>query len=146
MPYSKMNHQEARVILQDGLYGVLATAGVDGRPYGVPLAYVVEGNCLYFHGSPYGQKIKNLRENPHVSFTVVAEAVVEPEHYTLAYRSIIAFGEVAPVHNLAAKRAAIRSLCEKYGAAFDADKLDPRLKTTAVYCMNIEYLAGKANG
>ena len=77
---------------------------------------------------------------------MVAEATVEPEHYTLAYRSIIAFGEVVPVHDLAAKRAAIRSLCEKYGAAFDADKLNPRLKTTAVYCMNIEYLAGKANG
>ena len=146
MPYSKMNHQEARAILMAGLYGVLATAGEDGRPYGVPLAYVVEGNRLYFHGSPYGQKIKNLRENPRVSFTVVAETAVEPEHYTLAYRSVIAFGEVVPVSDSAAKRAAMKALCEKYGAAFDADKLNPRLKATAVFCMNIEYLAGKANG
>lgn len=146
MPYSKMNHQEACAILQDGLYGVLATAGDDGHPYGVPLAYVVEGNRLYFHGSPYGQKMKNLRENPRVSFTVVAEAAVEPEHYTLIYRSVIAFGEVVPILDTAAKRAAMKSLCEKYGAAFDAGKLDPRLNATAVFCMNIEYLAGKANG
>lgn len=146
MPYSKMNHQEARVILQDGLYGVLATTGDDGHPYGVPLAYVVEGNRLYFHGSPYGQKIKNLRENPRVSFTVVADAAVEPEHYTLTYRSVIAFGEVVPILDSAAKRTVIKSLCEKYGAAFHAAKLDPRLNATAVFCMNIEYLAGKANG
>ena len=146
MPFSKMNHQEACAILKDGRYGVLATVGDDVHPYGVPLCYVTDGNRLYFHGSPYGHTVKNLRENPRVSFTVVAETALEPEHYTMTYRSIIAFGEASPVTDLSAKREAMQRLCEKYGAAYDADKLDPHLASTAVFCMNIEYLAGKANG
>lgn len=145
MPFSKMSHQEAYVILKNGRYGVLATAGSDGHPYGVPLCYVVDGNRLYFHGAPYGQKVKNLHENPKVSFTVVAETAPEPEHYTMTYRSIIAFGEVIPLTDLAAKRDAMQRLCDKYGAVYNADVMDARLTAAAVFCMNIEYLAGKAN-
>ena len=61
-PYTKMSYEDARAILTGGVYGILATAGEDGLPYGVPLTYAVQGNRLYFHGAGHGQKLKNIGE------------------------------------------------------------------------------------
>ena len=146
VPYAKMSYEEARAILRAGTYGVLATAGEDGRPYGVPLCYAVEGNRLYFHGAPTGQKVKNLRHDPRVTFTVVAEARPEPAHYTMLYRSVMAFGEVRPVTETAEKQTAMRLLCQKYGAPVDPVHLNTGLPHTVVFRMDVEYLSGKANG
>ena len=57
-----------REILEKGVSGVLAVSGDDGYPYAVPLNYVYDDGCLYFHSANVGHKIDAIRENPKVSF------------------------------------------------------------------------------
>lgn len=144
-PYTKMSYEDARAILNGGVYGILATAGEDGLPYGVPLTYAVQGNRLYFHGAGHGQKLKNIGHNPRVSFTVVEGALPDPEHYTLLYRSVIAFGEARLVTDPAEKQTALQAICAKYGADASAAPREA-LGRVAVIRMDVEYLSGKANG
>ncbi|GAV22898.1 pyridoxamine 5'-phosphate oxidase family protein [Carboxydothermus pertinax] len=55
----------AELILTDGEYGVLATAGKE-YPYAVPLNYVYKNGAIYFHSALEGQKLDLLKENPRV--------------------------------------------------------------------------------
>jgi len=79
----------------------------DGKPYSVPVnfGYIVndEGEQktleLYFHGAGEGKKISALKENPAVSFSLVASCEVgtddknkSPCSYTCYYESVIGFG------------------------------------------------------
>lgn len=145
-PYAKMSYEDARAILKTGVYGVLATVDEDGRPYGVPLSYVTEDHHIYFHGAESGHKLRNLVHDPRATFTVVAEAAPEPAHYTMVYRSVIAFGEVRMVTESKEKRKALQKLCQKYGAPADPVQINAGLPHTAVFCLEVEYLSGKANG
>ena len=144
--YIRMTYAEARAILTAGTYGILATVDPENRPYGIPLSYAVTGNRIYFHGSPTGQKMKNLAHNPRTTFTVVAEAQPDSAHYTMTYRSVIAFGEARFVTDESEKRDALQRICQKYGAPQDPIHINTALARTAVFCMDVEYLSGKANG
>ena len=66
-----LSEEAAVQILKDGEYGVLATCGADGQPYGVPLSYVYHKGKIYFHGAKTGHKLNNLSGSPKASFTVV---------------------------------------------------------------------------
>lgn len=58
-------------IIKKHKYGVLSLCDND-YPYGVPLHYIVNNNCLYFHCSKDGgHKIDLLKKNPKVCFTII---------------------------------------------------------------------------
>lgn len=141
-----MDYSTARALLINGTYGVLATVGEDGMPYGVPLSYVAEKNRVYFHGADCGQKLKNLKHNPRATFTVVAEVTPQPAQYTILYRSVIAFGKVRRLTDPAEKRAVLQKLCQKYGAPADPVQINAALSRTAVLCMEVQTLSGRENG
>ena len=140
-----MDYQTARHLLIEGTYGVLATVGADGMPYGVPLSYIAEGHRLYFHGADHGHKLKNLAHNPRATFTVIANVEMSPAQYTILYRSVIAFGEVHTVTDPEEKRAVMQKVCTKYGAPVDPVHIGAALPRTAVLCMEVEYLSGREN-
>ncbi len=144
--YNKMTYEDARRVLLAGQYGVLATVDGDGTPYGVPLSYGVEGHHIYFHGAPKGHKHQNLRGRPRVSFTVVDTATPDPGHFTMLYRSVIAFGEATEVTDPAEKKLALQLICGKYGSPIDPVHIATGLPHTAVWRMDVEYLSGKTNG
>lgn len=54
-----------------GEYGFLAMCGVGGYGYGLPMSYVADGDRIYFHCAPEGEKLDAIRENDRVSFCVV---------------------------------------------------------------------------
>lgn len=143
--YHKMTYQDACEVLQNSSYGILSVTESGGMPYGVPLSYVVEGNRLYFHGKPTGKKAGILCTHPRAAFTVVEQAEADPTHYTMLYRSIMAFGEVHPVTDEAEKRAALTALCQKYGAPTDPIHINAGLPHTAVWRMDVEYVSGRTN-
>lgn len=144
--YRKMTYEDACAVLEQGTYGVLATLDDDGTPYGVPLSYVAQGHHIYFHGAGKGHKATNMQRHPRVSFTVVEQADADPSHYTILYRSIIAFGEVHAVTDTEEKRAALERLCRKYGAPADPIHINTGLPRTAIWRMDVEYVSGKTNG
>ena len=50
----QLPEEEAIRLLKDGEYGVLATYGEDGWPYGVPISYVYDDRRIYVHGAQTG--------------------------------------------------------------------------------------------
>ena len=133
-------------ILKNGEYGILATCGEDGQPYGVPLSYVYHDGKIYFHGAKTGHKLSNLTYSPKASFTVVGHTQVLQEAFSTVYESAIAFGPVSPVDE-SRQAEALMLLAEKYccdnltGAAGYIQKM---LGHVGVYCMIIQHLTGKA--
>jgi len=73
-------------MLMQGEYGTLALYGSDRgqppAPYAVPLNYVYHDGDIYFHGSPKGKKMRLLKENPRVSFSIVTETNIIPSYFS----------------------------------------------------------------
>lgn len=143
-----MEEAAARELLECGEYGVLATTGVDGCPYAVPLSYIAADNAVYFHCAHEGRKIENITANPQVCFTVVGETMpVYDKNFTTYYESVVVFGRVFEVTEDVRKTALLMQLAAKY-LPDDLDKapadIAKSLERTAVYGIEIEELTGKA--
>ncbi|MGI6730776.1 MAG: pyridoxamine 5'-phosphate oxidase family protein [Anaerovoracaceae bacterium] len=115
----KLGQEDALRVLKDGEYGILATANLQGQPYGVPLSYIVKDNAIYVHGTNEGSsKYDNILENNKVSFTVVGKTQVLHDTFTTNYESAIAFGEAAAVEDEEEKLMAYREFIQKYSADY----------------------------
>ena len=71
--------------MKDGEYGILATYGENGYPYGVPLSYVFMDGKIFFHGAMSGHKLDNLHHCVRASFTVVGHTHALQEAFSTAY-------------------------------------------------------------
>ncbi len=104
---------EAERMLREASYGVLCTSGHDGVPYGVPISFVYDGQCIGFHSATEGHKIQNLRENPQACFTVVGATETLPSAFSTRYESAIAFGHLRPATG-ERKRDILHAFLDKY--------------------------------
>lgn len=145
----RISPEESREILERGEYGVMATVGSDGRPYAVPLSYVVMNDKLYFHCAHSGHKSDNLDHNPQVSFAVVGRSdAIYNGDYTVYYESAVVFGRAAKVLDDDEKFEAIYALTKKYmpnDLAGVEEYIKKHLKPTAVYAVTLDLVTGKAN-
>ncbi len=143
----ELSQAETIEILKKGDYGVLSTIGENGYPYGVPLNYVFTGDSIYFHCAQEGHKKDNIAYDNRVCFTVVTRHEPIPEKFSTSYESAVVFGTAIQVKNKDEKKYALTEMIRKFspdhaekGAAYinsDADK-------TAVFCIKIEKMSGKA--
>ena len=85
--------EEAKAILKACSNGILAVHGDDGYPYGVPVSYTYDDDKIYIHCATVGHKLDAIKNDPKVSFTVVAADNVTPEKFTTIYSSVICFGK-----------------------------------------------------
>ena len=112
-----MQGEDLRRLLRNGEYGVLSTVDSQGQPYGVPLNYVYDENCVYFHCAIEGHKLNNLSANGKVSFCVVGHTRVLPSEFNTEFESVIVFGEASVVQGDERHRALVK-LVEKYSPEF----------------------------
>jgi nitroimidazol reductase NimA-like FMN-containing flavoprotein (pyridoxamine 5'-phosphate oxidase superfamily) len=141
MPASK-----AEDLLVRGEYGVLSTVGADGQPYGVPLSYVYQNGCIYFHSALEGHKLDNMAENPKVSFCVVGRTRILPDRFATDYESVLAFGVASEVWG-GERQSALLGLLEKYSPAYIEEGkryIDQKEKVTRVMKIEIGHISGKA--
>jgi Predicted flavin-nucleotide-binding protein len=114
-----LSNEETMDILNKGEYGILATVGKDGQPYGVPLSYVVRNNCIYYHAANAGgSKYDNILFNHKVSFTVVGNTKVLPEKFGTLYESVVVFGEASVVDDPEEKLTVFREFLIKYCSGY----------------------------
>lgn len=138
---------EAKVILQQGEYGVLSTASADGQPYGLPLNYCYVGDSIYFHCAAVGHKIENIKTNNKVSFTVVGKTQVLPDKFTSKYDSAIVFGKAIEMLG-AEKQKALIEVLKKYSPGHmesGMKMIESYENKVSVYKISIEALTGKAS-
>lgn len=140
-----LSNAAALEILNKGEYGVMSTVDDGGQPYGVPLNYAFEDNCLYFHCALEGHKLDNLLLNEKVSFCVVGRTKVVPVEFTSEYESVIVTGRAEVVYG-EEKYKALVSLVEKYSPEFAEEgrkyieKLDSETKAVRII---IDSMTGK---
>lgn len=87
-------------------------------PYILPLNFVWHEGVLYFHGANEGRKVDIIKENANATF-VVSESYGTmvspvPADTDTAYFSVMIFGKVEMVTDLAEATAAMQQLLEKY--------------------------------
>ncbi len=142
-----LSPEETIAILQRCDHGVLAMMDESGYPYGVPLSYVYRDGCLYFHGAVNaGQKVKNLRANDKVCFTVVGDTKVMPEKFGATYESVIVFGRARELF-AEEKQKALEAVISKYSADFFEGGLKyiaGAFEKTGVFEIAIDHMTGKA--
>lgn len=83
--------------------GVLSVNGDDGYPYGMPMNhwYDRESGKIYFHCGRFGHRLDALRRDDRVSFCTHDEGYRKPGEWALNVRSVIVFGRVRIVDDLA---------------------------------------------
>ena len=144
----ELSLNEASEILKNASYGVLSTVGIDGMPYGIPVNYTYENNCIFFHCATTGHKLDNLSQNPNVSFCVVESSKVIPESFSTIFRSAIAFGRASILEDDGEKTEALMKLLSKYSADYVEDGVEEiknALKATCVMRIDILHLTGKSS-
>ncbi len=110
---------EIEDILSNAMVGRLGTCA-NGIPYITPMnfTYDKESFKIYLHCANEGRKIENIRANQNVCFEVEEVANVLVKQPTcassVAYRSVILFGNIKILSDPYAKNGALQKLADKY--------------------------------
>lgn len=139
LPERAISEEEAREILHDAEYCVVATVDEDGYPYATPLSYALDKDTLLIHtGAAGGQKTDDWERDPRVCVTaamdmepVFVEENGEPGFFTTRFASVIATGTVRRVTEMAEIRRALALLCLKYAPEYK-DEIGGRHRPRAI--------------
>lgn len=139
----------ARRILQNGEYGILATASEQTGALATPLSYTLEKDALYFHCARSGHKINNIKAQPNACFCVVGKTLpaFADGDFTTFFESAMAFGPVRLVEDEAEKRRALEAICRRYLPDYETEipsALERSFSVTQVLCLDIKHVTAKA--
>ena len=127
-------------------WAVLATVNPDGSPYCIPLSMVREGEWLYFHCAPEGQKLENLKFRNKVCVTCVGEVKPIPGDFAIEFESAVINGTASEISVPEEKIHVLRLISERYApdnmAAFD-EYAQQRLERTGAWKIHIDEIRGK---
>jgi nitroimidazol reductase NimA-like FMN-containing flavoprotein (pyridoxamine 5'-phosphate oxidase superfamily) len=146
-----LSETDARDLIAKAYCGRLATAGIDGWPYIVPLLHVFSGEEIGFHNSAVrGHLRMSVEQDPRACFEV--DEPVKVFDYGrfecdtgLAYRSAIACGRIRVVDDQTTRIRFFDELLAKYGTGVPGRPKGfyPRLDDVTVYAMSVERVTGK---
>ena len=136
-------------VMEQVLFGTLATVNKDGVPYSLPISYVYDGKAVYVHGTTTGQKIDNIMANPNVSFSVVTDVETLPDKFSTKYKSVIITGTAEIIPSDAEEWGyALKLFLDKYSADFmepGMKYINSANKSTAVIKINVDQLTAKGH-
>ena len=141
----ELPERQAKEILENGSYGVLALAGDGGYPYAVPLNYVYDGERIYFHCAAEGHKIDAIARDNKCSFCVVENGGVIEDRFTTKYRSVIAFGKIYEETDGERRENAFRLMMRSLTPSVTNEKREEmsHCQKARILAMDIEYLSSK---
>lgn len=137
--------EECLEILKSAKRGVLAVHGDDGYPYTVPLDFVYEDGCMYFHGAKSGHKLDAIRRDDKVSFCVLSEGVKEENDWWYHFTSVICFGRMSEVTEQEEAYRCLRLLGRKYMPTVEMveEDMEKNAARAAVLKLTVEHMTGK---
>jgi len=138
-------------ILDEAEWGVLGLVGPAGGPLMVPLNFVRVDDRLYFHSAKSGEKMEALEARGEASFLVVdalaqiPSTVFDPVRACSAtqyFRSVLAYGQVAPLADIGRKAEVLQALMEKLqpqGGFTPVTAADPLYKASVAGVAILEF-------
>ncbi len=148
-----LNDEGVEALLQSGYCGHLGTVGADGVPYVCPLLYVWIDREIWVHNTAASGHLKgNVQHSAKVCFAIDKPGEVFPYgrfecDTSVAYASVIAFGQIRIIDDREQKGAFFDALMRKY-ATPDPSRpkgFYPRLDDVTVYAITPERITGKEN-
>ena len=141
----QLDNEDCERILRGEKRGVLAVSGDMGYPYTVPMNFVYDGGCIYFHSAPQGHKLDALRSCDKASFCVLSEDGVSDDGWSYYVNSVVAFGRLSEISDEADKLEKLRLLGHKYFPTEDMTENDitKNAARCVVLALNIEHMTGK---
>ncbi|NQT65870.1 MAG: pyridoxamine 5'-phosphate oxidase family protein [FCB group bacterium] len=120
----------------------------DNMPYVIPINFGYYENTIYFHCALEGEKIDVLKNNPHVCmvFNVDNKLInnIVQDDWTMYYKSVIAYGKVEFIMDIAERQNAINIMFHHYGGK-DYPLPEPVLAKTMFMKVEINSMMGKGN-
>lgn len=111
------DEQKINLFLSEMQTGYLGLS-VSDMPYIVPLNYVWHEGNIYFHGANEGKKVDMMQENANATFVVSENfgtmAHPIPANTDTAYLSVMVYGKMEIVKELAEATEAMQKLLDKY--------------------------------
>ncbi len=144
-----MMPQAVEKLLETSQVGRLSTIGGDGYPYTVAVHYWYDGQAVYFHGLPVGEKLENIDRNPKVCFeTSRLIGIMDPKTNICTadaeYESVVIRGQAARVEEYADKKAILEKIVAKYFPQLETYEMpDNAINGTAVVKITVENKTGK---
>ncbi|WP_405346672.1 pyridoxamine 5'-phosphate oxidase family protein [Ruminococcus sp.] len=141
----QLSEEECENILREGKRGVLALSGDEGYPYAVPMDYVYDSGCLYFHSALQGHKIDAIRSCDKASFNVLGEPQAADDGWSYFFDSVTLFGRVRIITDEAQRTDKLRLLGNKYFPSEEMTENDIQKNAArcAVLELKIEHMTGK---
>ncbi len=141
----QLSAKECENILREGKRGVLALSGDEGYPYAVPMDYVYDSGCLYFHSALQGHKIDAIRSCDKASFNVLSEPQAADDGWSYFFDSVTLFGRVRVITDEAQRTDKLRLLGNKYFPSEEMTESDIQKNAArcAVLELKIEHMTGK---
>ncbi|MEQ7052395.1 pyridoxamine 5'-phosphate oxidase family protein [Paenibacillus alvei] len=157
--FEVMDTVETEQFMQEMSFGILGTINEDGWPELTPLNFVYHNGFIYFHGSVSGRKMKNIKADQRVTFSVAKEYAIIPSYFTEAklacpatafFKSVLIKGHAEKVSDLTEKAEALTAFMQKLqpeGGYAPIDPEDPdytgQIKSTSVVRINVHELSAK---
>ena len=141
-----LSQEESLAIIDAVQYAVLCLTDPDGRPYGLPMDYVRQGDVLYFHGSQEGRKIAAMKSNPQACAVIMGETQIRPARFGREYASVIADGTIELINEPEIKRQVMTWVVERKSPDnIEKGKviIEKMLDRVLVYKMQMETITGK---
>jgi nitroimidazol reductase NimA-like FMN-containing flavoprotein (pyridoxamine 5'-phosphate oxidase superfamily) len=142
----EMSREETFALIDGNEYATLCLVDPDGRPYGVPLDYVRNGDDLYFHGAKEGRKVDAMRDNPRGCAVIVGKTAVVPEKFGRKYQSAIVEGSIELIDDPVIKRQVMTWVVESRSPGYrekGQTVIERMLDRVLVYKLHMEGVTGK---
>ena len=141
----KLTEAECEAVLNTQKRGVLAVLGDDGYPYTVPMNYVYDNGCIYYHSAVEGHKLDAIRANDKGSFNVLNDGALTDDGWSYNFKSVTVFGRLREITDESEKTDKLRLLGQKYFPT--AEMVESDIQKNARRCvvieLRIEHFSGK---
>ena len=151
MKQFSLTREEIDRVLENHLVGRISTIGADGYPYTVSVHYYYDGESVYFHGLPVGEKIANIKACDKVCFEVSElKSVMDPAKgdevctADAEYESVVIRGRAQILSDPEEKRPIFQKIVAKYLPHMETYTMPENMvKGAAVVKISIENITGK---
>jgi len=133
-----LSYQESYHIIEQGTYGVLSFVYQD-LPYSIGINHIIMDGCIYFHCGKAGFKLNGIQQR--VSFLVIEDLGINYEVGTHNYRSVVVYGTLKEVTDIAKKKTILLKLVEQLAPQHPYN--DHMLTYTKILALDIDYMIGK---
>lgn len=112
----RISDEECIELLTKETRGVLAVNGDNGYPYAMPMNhfYNAEDGCVYFHCGKKGHRLDALMRSDKACFCVCEQGYREDGDWALNARSVILFGKMEILDDVAEVVRITTKLCYKF--------------------------------